>query len=593
MNRSLSILRRSLPLSALLIGLCAGVSQAQVPGPKPADAIRAPEEVLRAFAVREGWLQDLPLLPREGGAGFRVEVSLGGARRVLDVRAFDVRTADFELLVDDGRALRRVATPPSVTFRGVVEGAAESAVAASLVDGQLEAVVRVGGSTWAVQSVSSVVPGFPRTIHLAHEATAATDLGVRCGLVTPPAPDQGPVGPTAAVLKVAEVAIDADENYYARYGSSVLATQNAVTTVMNGVDVIYKRDVEITYQITTIVVRTVPTYVNTDMGLLLTEFRNRWNSNHGGVRRDLAHLFTGRGSFSGVIGIAYLGVVCNTGSAYGASKAYHSSLTNNVGLVSHEMGHNWNAPHCNSASPCNIMCSGLGGCSRNVTSFAPTSINTIVAYKGTRSCLSDPVTGPPALTGIAPGSVTSFDPAQVTLTGTQLDNVTRVTVGGVDAPSVTRVSSTTLRFTPPAPHTIATHPVQAFNTAGASGSLNLTVTGNHPSVLAAPVFVVRGFPFDHRVHTDRGWIGLLCFSPSNVASSLPGVVDLTIGNQFAQLYLMGALVADPSGQAQVVVSYPLDLPKSLVIHWQAITFDPANLTTPLEVSNAVGSLIAG
>ena len=67
---------------------------------------------------------------------------------------------------------------------------------------------------------------------------------------------------------------------------------------MNGVDAIYQRDVTIQYRITTIIVRTATTYTTTNMSTLLSQFRTRWNSQHGGVPRALAHLFTGVGSFS-------------------------------------------------------------------------------------------------------------------------------------------------------------------------------------------------------------------------------------------------------------------------------------------------------
>ena len=50
----------------------------------------------------------------------------------------------------------------------------------------------------------------------------------------------------------------------------------------------------------------------------LGQFQNRWRANHGSVRRDLAHLFSGTNG-SGVIGVAYLGTVCSTASGYGAS----------------------------------------------------------------------------------------------------------------------------------------------------------------------------------------------------------------------------------------------------------------------------------
>ena len=39
---------------------------------------------------------------------------------------------------------------------------------------------------------------------------------------------------------------------------------------------------------------------------LLSEFRSRWYIYHGGVQRDVAHLFTAKKFTNGVIGVAYL-----------------------------------------------------------------------------------------------------------------------------------------------------------------------------------------------------------------------------------------------------------------------------------------------
>lgn len=104
-------------------------------------------------------------------------------------------------------------------------------------------------------------------------------------------------GPGTDIRKEAEIAIDADLEFYQRNGSNSTTT-NTITTVVNGIDTIYRRDIDLQYMIRTIIIRTTGVYVNSDMGNLLGEFASRWSANHGGVQRDLAHLFTGKGGFS-------------------------------------------------------------------------------------------------------------------------------------------------------------------------------------------------------------------------------------------------------------------------------------------------------
>ncbi|MEZ5964740.1 MAG: M12 family metallo-peptidase [Planctomycetota bacterium] len=544
----------------------------------------APADLLASFGLRAGTAQSL-LLPMTQDRPFTVDVVLDGAVRTLDLIPHDVRSRDFRLLVDDGHSLRQVATPASVTFRGTLRGRPGSAVAASLVAGQLSAqVLLADGSSYGIQPLTEVAPALPRQAHVVYRGQDVVRPDVHCGVSGLPrqvegAP-RGGVGPAA--IKIAEIAVDADRAYYARYGSNATTVQNQVTSVINAMGVIYRRDVEIDYTITTILVRTVNIYAwNGDLCNLLGQFANYWSANHANVRRDVAHLFTGEGSFSGVIGCAYLGVVC-TGSGYGASKAFSANLSTNTGLVSHEVGHNWNAPHCDGSSPCNIMCSGLGGCSRNIGAFAPVSVGQIVAFKNTRTCLGDAT--PPTLTAINPTSVTSFQPVEVTATGVLLDSATSVSVGGRNVP-FTRVNATTLRLSPPTPFAIGPQPVVVTNGAGPSNPINLTVTGNHPSVISATQIVLRSFNNPVDLHSDANWAGLLLLSTSNVPSRLPGVVDLGIGNAFSELIDYGTTLCNQEGTGLWLLNLPQSVPSGLTIYLQAVTLDPQNPTTPLETSN--------
>jgi hypothetical protein len=370
--------------AAAAFALASALLQGQV-APSP---VQAPPEVLAALRAWAGTAQDLAL-PRSSSTPFQVRVHVAGAERTLSLHPHDVRAPDFQLLVQDAAGVHPVAAPPSVTFRGSVSGMAGAEVAASLIDGQLFATVHTAeGEIWGIQPISEFIAALPRHIHVIYRGgDVSLPEGVRCGVAHGAIKHEGEVGPT--VLKIADIAIDADLAFYIRYGANVANVQNRVTTVMNSVNVIYVRDCEIQHRITTILVRTTNIYAFTgDLCNLLGQFGNYWAANHGAIVRDLAHLFTGEGTFSGVVGCAFVGVVC-TNSHYGVSKAYHGNLVVDTGLVAHEIGHNWNAPHCDASPPCYIMCSGLGGCAGNLTSFSAGEIAVIVAFKNTRGCLND------------------------------------------------------------------------------------------------------------------------------------------------------------------------------------------------------------
>ncbi len=202
-------------------------------------------------------------------------------------------------------------------------------------------------------------------------------------------------GTTAALgtgLQLVEIAMDADFEFYQRNGSSITATIDDVERIMNRVDVIYIRDVDVQVQITALVIRSNSNdpYTSSDAGTLLGQFDNEWSNNFVGVRRDVAHLFTGRNVNGGTIGIAFLGAICSLQIGYGLSESrFTTNLAARTGLTAHELGHNFNAQHCDGNGDCRIMCSGLGGCNNDVSQFGTSTANGIRNYAINRPCLLD------------------------------------------------------------------------------------------------------------------------------------------------------------------------------------------------------------
>jgi hypothetical protein len=400
--------------------------------------------------VRSGAIHDLtaagiarfetfvPALPAGLPASFDVVVPLGAREVTLSMAKTSHRGDSFRVLVDRGAGILEEVTAPDVrTYTGTIAGEPGSRVGLSLLPlGPGESHVisgmvhEAGGRSWAIQPLAELVDASVPTPAGAHVSFASEDSflnGGGCALGQVGFPldafrsdlsraladgkagrsdsdsgsDEG--GIAGATPWQVVVACDTDFEFYQRNNSSVTSTVNDMELILNNVNVVYDRDVDIVFEIGTLVVRSTSDdpYTATTMDGRLTEFRNTWaTAPESGIFRNISHLFSGfayTGSAAGTLGIAYLGGVCSgvTQIQYGAVQGRQSFTTTNtnnrIALSSHELGHNWNATHCDSAGSanCNIMCSGLGGCggiSGSNLRFNPVSINEMTNFRNAVSC---------------------------------------------------------------------------------------------------------------------------------------------------------------------------------------------------------------
>lgn len=345
-------------------------------------------------------------LPDRVEAEIDLVVRFAGMDRALLVRPYTMRSDDFRLLVQgaDGKLVDQPAPAPR-TFRGSARDYPDSVVAGNLIDGRLNAQIRIGSdTTYWIQPLIDFDPTADPKMHVVYQGCDVRKLGsYRCGADDIDQPDHRVWLKQLANFEaniqltgdmICDVAIDADFEFYGRNGNSVPNTVNDIELVMNNVETIYENTVDISYEVTTIIVRTgePDPYTSTNSSTLLGEFRSHWNTNLPFVRRDIAHLFTGKDIDSNIIGIAHLSTICastSQGSGYGVSESrYTTNMTSRTCLTAHELGHNWSASHCNGDTDCYIMCSGLGGCAGNCTTFGTRSRNSITTFRNSRTCLT-------------------------------------------------------------------------------------------------------------------------------------------------------------------------------------------------------------
>lgn len=390
------------------------------------------EQIRETLGLTGGTIQTLVPEVRDDGS-MSISIVLEGWERTMELWPHSVVADDFQVLVPNRVGVFIPIEPPAIhTYRGVLVEDPDTVIAATVIDGQVTALVlKPDRRVLHVQPLRREMPGVRADQHVVFAGPDVIMTPGFCsndddpndelrpnkwivpnmddalerdmrpfpeqaedgGLRAPPDPDFG-IG-----AFVCRVAFDADFPYYQSNGSSVAATINDLTGIMNAVNLVYERDTFVTHQIGTILVRTTSgtdPYSSNDSQTLLSQFRNHWNANHQGITRDVAHLFTGRNISGSVIGRAFISVICDnviTGAGYGFSQVTFTTIfARKVALVAHELGHNWSAEHCNQSpnisSPCNIMCSAIDGCDGiGAPNFGPGAINFVQTHAMSRGCL--------------------------------------------------------------------------------------------------------------------------------------------------------------------------------------------------------------
>jgi len=191
----------------------------------------------------------------------------------------------------------------------------------------------------------------------------------------------GTYGGEPGCFRISELGFDLDHEYYLASGSDVNQTLANLDAIMAACNLIFAHEVQIEHVLSNVVVRDQEPdpYGSFVPGELLDALRNTWNGPLSGLARDHVHLGTGKEMDGNIIGLAYVGVVCNFTYGHGLTQ-FNLGFGGIVGVLAHELGHNWNAPHCLD-SICGVMC---GIC---VQEFGPSTTDTILAHRDSRGCL--------------------------------------------------------------------------------------------------------------------------------------------------------------------------------------------------------------
>jgi hypothetical protein len=267
-------------------------------------------------------------------------------------------------------------------YRGHVEGDPTSWVRLALRDGAMSGIASTGGELYFFEPASRFfgedVVGETLAYRLSDTDTAWDPGSCAAHVRSPRARRVMRQGRTAAealrnvigsgafqaaaasTLKRAQLGMVADFEYFGRHGAG---SADAIAQLVNNVDGIYQSEIGVTLDLVSTVVFTTsndPFDDSTNPNTLLNEvatYRNANNKNSSQAMwgTDYTHLITGRDLDGTVIGIAFIGAVCDATSAVGVDQDYTTAVNLLTLLLSHEMGHNFGAFHdaqANNSCPC-------------------------------------------------------------------------------------------------------------------------------------------------------------------------------------------------------------------------------------------------
>lgn len=370
-------------------------------------------EVNAAFGLGASSLLHLDVPPSSQPV-MQVELLLEGELHTLALARHTNRAIEYVLRrqLDDGSFVNVIPGPVG-TYRGRVRGIEGSSVTASRSDDGLHASIEMGdGRRFLIEPLRGELRVDGVSDHVLFVPEDVAPLDGACGMPEPdvdearlhlglldqsstPSRDAIAAGGTCIV----ELACDADVEFFNAYGS-VAAVEARINAIVNDMNVIYEGQVGISYQITTILVRTgsinSDPYSSNHPSGLQCDFITEWSTNQTQINRDLAVLYTGKNIQFGVLGAAAdFGDICNPDGSctchplqvLGTDGSYAwvadvPTLACATFLSAHEIGHLWGAIHCDCLGF--IMNAGGNLCP---TIFTDLSKLVIETFRDSRQCL--------------------------------------------------------------------------------------------------------------------------------------------------------------------------------------------------------------
>ncbi len=318
-------------------------------------AVDVADEANRVLGLERSKAIRIGLPERVDRAGRYMIRMADGTGLEIELEPHSIRGDRFEVRLMRGERDYVLFDPgPATTVRGRVVGEADRTIAGSVERGVFRGVIRdADGGRIFIEPVWGRSQAADIDHHVMYDEDdvipnggVCVALGEQVGHRHDGARGGGTITECAELVCVVDLAVDADFDYLLAWGDEA-ATVQQIERVINTVNQQYEADISIRHALQTVLIRTEPFYRVTDAVRLLTTLRAKWLSNHGDIDRGITHMFTGKEIDSNIIGIAWLGAICDRNIGYGLSQSdCCGTFAAATDLTAHELGHNWNADHC-------------------------------------------------------------------------------------------------------------------------------------------------------------------------------------------------------------------------------------------------------
>ncbi len=288
------------------------------------------------------------------------------------------------------------------TLSGYLQTAQGGSIGLTINNHFIFGTINNGDQSYFIEPLNGVIEGAAQDLYVVYNTKDAIyNPNLTCGVtdiakyrITPKQTQA--LGAQMDECSIVEMALAADRSMFNKYGS-VGGVEDYLVGIWNLVapDYIgwFSQDIEFDIVTIFVVSGQDPWVGGTDASTLLDDFLS-WGNNGGfGVSFDLGQIWTDRNitndGNSGVVGLAYVGVVC-TNAKYSLIEDFSGNSNAIRNTVSHEVGHNFDAVSSSATGHNNpptgdIMDPSVNG----ATSWSAASIADISAHIDTRTCFED------------------------------------------------------------------------------------------------------------------------------------------------------------------------------------------------------------
>jgi len=358
--------------------------------------------------------------------GSEIELSAfpiqAGVREMIRLRRVDVYAEGARIIAVEGTKEKELPRSTQLYFRGSSLGESDTRIGLSvdpetgafygivLNRDELSEILGPGaGDSYRIGRPDVLRPGMPTL----HQSCASDRL--------PPDPSYEEILPssipsapifikaTSEALYSAVIAFDTDEEWlYYRFSNDTDDATTWISDYINEANVMYERDLQLTLLVGTTYLRTGNSPFDTDPysvnespanGNILSEFGNYWAANYDGVDRVFAQLLSGKSSSdSSSSGIAWLDGYCehqSSGGGYSVFEAFKASwvsMSSNIRVGAHELGHNFGSHHTHCYDPPIDQCYNQeSGCYAGAVSCPAKGPGTMMSYCHFNGCGSNQI----------------------------------------------------------------------------------------------------------------------------------------------------------------------------------------------------------